>query len=241
MILNKINDTKIIIIGLGSLGCSTLTYLLSNNVKNISIIDYKRISNFDINNQFIYSQCDINQFKVDICKLFFKDKELSIFKMRLTNKNSIDLLKNFDYIVDCTNDITSSCIINDACVLLNKQFFYGCSINTCGQVGIFSNSYCFRCCKKKIYTNNDVSINSVNIVSNLIGNLLGLEIIKFIYNYGGRLTLKILNYDIIQGFYYINCIKDNKCLICSKNAIINSKNYEKLNIYDNVSFGEMIF
>tara|TARA_B110000008_G_scaffold272680_1_gene305769 strand:- start:133 stop:1113 length:981 start_codon:yes stop_codon:yes gene_type:complete len=242
----KFKNSKIIIIGLGGIGCPVLSYLSSMGFMNISILDYDKVELSNLHRQIIYTENDISKFKTECAKQFCIDRNSLInikeYNVKITNNNSLKILENYDIIVDCTDNIYTRYVINDACVILNKKYFFGSAIGTSGQIGVLNynnNSPCLRC----IYNNNtNDSCNSngvLGVIPNLIGNLMAIEIVKIVCNIENELTNKLLNYDIVHGFYKMNIVKNINCLVCSKNKSININNYTKLNIYDktcNISY-----
>ena len=234
----KICDSSVLIIGVGGLGCPTLVYLSSMGIGTIGLVDNDTVDISNLHRQFIYTYKDVGKYKVDCAKIYCSlrnvNTNINVYQYKLTNKNSLELLNNYDYILDCTDNIFSRQIINDACIILNKQYFFSSAIGTSSQIGVFNSSNncaCYRCMCCKNINNTCESSGVLGAIPGIIGNLLALEIIKTILNYGEKLTSKLLTYDIYQGFYKVSVLKNENCLVCSKNAIINKNNYSKLDIY----------
>ena len=235
----KICDSSVLIIGVGGIGCPTLVYLVSMGVGTIGIVDYDIVDISNLHRQFIYTNEDIGKYKVNCAKDFCLKRNnktnINIYNLKLTNKITLELFINYDYILDCTDNIFSRHIINDACVLLNKKYFFSSAIGTSSQIGVFNSSItcaCYRCLNNNKNINETCESSGVlGVTPGIVGNLLAMEVIKFILNYGEKLTNRLLTYDIYQGFYNVSVLKNKNCLICSKNAIINKNNYSKLDIY----------
>ena len=231
----KICDSSVLIIGVGGIGCPTLVYLVSMGVGTIGIVDYDIVDISNLHRQFIYTNEDIGKYKVNCAKDFCLKRNnktnINIYNLKLTNKITLELFINYDYILDCTDNIFSRHIINDACVLLNKKYFFSSAIGTSSQIGVFNSSIdcaCYRCLNNN---KNETCESSgvLGVTPGIVGNLLAMEVIKFILNYGEKLTSRLLTYDIYQGFYNVSVLKNKNCLICSKNAVINkNENFDSI-------------
>ena len=115
----KIKNSKILIIGMGGLGCPLLTYLASSGACNIGIVDHDRVELSNLNRQIIFNSSDIGKFKVIQAKTkikkIYKDIKIKTFKERVTNKNIKRILKNYDIICDGTDNYNTRYLINDEC------------------------------------------------------------------------------------------------------------------------------
>ena len=236
---NKIKNAKVLIIGIGGIGNPVLMYLSSMGFENIGIIEYDTIEVSNLHRQVIYKESDIGLSKISCAVNFCQERnsnvKIKIYSLKITNSIALTIISQYDIIIDCTDNIFTRYIINDACVLLKKPYFFGSAIETSGQVGVFNykNSPCLRC----IYPQNNMptceSTGVLGIIPSIIGNLLALEVVKFVCNFDGLLSSKLLNFDLFHGFTTINIPKKNdNCIVCSKNAYINLHNYSKLDIYE---------
>ena len=115
----KIKNSKVLIIGMGGLGCPLLTYLASSGVYNIGIVDHDRVELSNLSRQIIFNSSDIGKFKVIQAKTkikkIYKDIKIKTFKERVTNKNIKRILKNYDIICDGTENYNTRYLINDEC------------------------------------------------------------------------------------------------------------------------------
>ena len=177
--------------------------------------------------------------KTDCAAKFCKKRNsnVNIYKhsYKLTNKNTIELLEQYDIIVDCTDNIFTRYIINDACIILGKTYIFGSAIETSGQIGIFNynDSPCLRCIYPQTEMLTCESTGVLGVIPGIIGNLLALEVVKFVCKFDGLLINKLLNFDMIHGFYTINIPNKNpNCLVCGNNNYINKENYSNLDIYE---------
>jgi len=138
----KIEDSKVLIVGMGGLGCPVLQQLCLHGVSKIGLVDADIVSLSNLNRQFLYSVSDIGFAKVDVAKKYvddqFKDIDLTVYNEFLTLENAIEIIESYDFIFDCTDNFPSRYMISDACVLLKKPLFMGAVNGLEGQVFQFS-------------------------------------------------------------------------------------------------------
>ena len=113
----KIIDSKVLVIGMGGLGCPLAIYLASLGVGNLGLVDDDKIELSNLNRQIIYTRDDIGKFKVDVAKKKIKkinNKSLiKSYKIRVGEKNIKNLIKDFDLICDGTDNFVTRLLIND--------------------------------------------------------------------------------------------------------------------------------
>ena len=115
----KIKNAKILIIGMGGLGCPLLTYLASSGVCNIGIVDYDKVELSNLNRQILFNTSDVGKFKVNQAKSkinkIYKKIKIKTFKIKISKKNIESVIKNFDIICDGTDNFIARYLINDYC------------------------------------------------------------------------------------------------------------------------------
>ena len=120
----KLFSTKILVIGLGGLGCPLLIYLINSGIKHIGLVDYDKIEISNLNRQIIFNEQDIGRFKTDKAKEVIKsiDKKIkiNIYNEKLTKTNIKRIIKKFDIICDGTDNFETRYLINDYCLKFKK-------------------------------------------------------------------------------------------------------------------------
>ena len=115
----KIKSAKVLIIGMGGLGCPLLSYLASSGVCNIGIVDYDKVELSNLNRQILFNSSDIGKFKVNQAKSkikkIYKKINIKTFKIRISEKNIKSIIKSFDIICDGTDNFNTRYLINDHC------------------------------------------------------------------------------------------------------------------------------
>ena len=120
----KIFKAKVLIVGVGGLGCPIILYLANSGVGNLGIIDDDKIDLSNLNRQILFTRNDIGKFKVDVAKKKIKEidkkNNLKIFKKKINKSNFKNIFRNYDIICDGTDNFTSRYLINDNCLKMGK-------------------------------------------------------------------------------------------------------------------------
>lgn len=207
----KLADAKVLVIGAGGLGVPVLTYLNAMGVGKIGIMDKDTISISNLHRQVLYGQSDVGQSKVisalEKLKAQNSDTELIVYNTFLTTKNALEVIADYDVIVDASDNFPTRYLVNDACVILNKPFVYGALHGYEGQVSVFNynDGPTYRCLFSNMPNENEVpNCNEhgvLGIIPGIIGNLQALETIKVITGIGEVLSGKLLIFDGLSQSY----------------------------------------
>lgn len=218
LVKKKIKKSKVLIIGLGGLGCPLLLYLTSLGVENIGIIDYDKIELSNLSRQILFSEKDIGKYKVSQAykkiKYINKKIKLTIFKKKLDIKNIKTIFKKFDIICDSTDNFNSRLLINDYSKRMKKILISGAINKFNGQIFKFnfkSNSSCFRCFMPlpPILNNNCSEDGLSSPVAGIIGVFQANEVVKTILNLKPDLSGKMLAFDSLKNSLREIIIKKN--------------------------------
>ncbi len=137
-----LKNAKVLIVGMGGLGCPAAQYLTSSGVGTIGIADDDIVSLSNLHRQILYSQEDVGAYKVDVAaqKLHQQNPSVSIipYRQRVFSSNIMDLITEFDLIIEGTDNFETKCLLNDACVLARKPLVYGAIYQHEGQVSIWN-------------------------------------------------------------------------------------------------------
>jgi len=138
----KLANAKVLVIGAGSLGSPVLQYLAASGIGQIGIADAAEISLSNLQRQVLYTTADIGQFKCTVAaeRLRKMNPDIVIYEhlLFIDNKNALPLFKDYDVVIDGTDNFTARYLINDACVLLEKPLIFGAVFQYEGQVAIFN-------------------------------------------------------------------------------------------------------
>jgi len=143
--------STVLLIGLGALGSSAALYLAAAGVGTLGLIDPDRVSLPDLQRQTIYTSSDLERPKVEAARarLSQLNPEIQIesYRQRLTAQNALRTLRDYDVVVDGSDNFPTRYLVNDACVLLKRPFVHGSAVRLDGQVMTFlpREGPCYRC------------------------------------------------------------------------------------------------
>lgn len=221
----KILSSKVLIIGAGGLGCSVAEFLTRAGVGTIGIIDYDLVNLSNIHRQSLYNEKDLKKFKVkateEKLKLINSKTKINIYKYKINNKNFSKIIKNYEYIVDGSDNFETKFLINDFSLKFKKILIAGAISKFDGHIFSFNfqkkSSPCLRCFYQEEKISNDI-LNCefegvLGTVAGIVGTLQANEILKQILNIGQNLNGFILILDLLNlNFRKIRLIKRKKCL-----------------------------
>tara|TARA_B100001121_G_scaffold266276_1_gene248789 strand:- start:709 stop:1455 length:747 start_codon:yes stop_codon:yes gene_type:complete len=185
----KIKHAKVLIIGMGGLGCPLLTYLASSGVCNIGIVDHDKIEISNLNRQILFNSSDLGKYKIIQAKYkikkIYKKIKIKAFKQKVSKKNIQSLIKNYDIICDGTDNFNTRYLINDYCKK-NKKILISAAISRYdGQLFKFDfkkEGPCYRCfMPEKPTLENNCEIEGIfSPVAGILGSLQANEVLKTI-------------------------------------------------------------
>ena len=221
----RILNSKVLIIGIGGLGCPLLTYLAASGVGKLGIVDFDKVEISNLNRQTLFSNHDIGKFKVDQAKNIInknnKKIHVKIFKKKINSTNIKSIISGYDIICDGTDNFDTRYLINDECKK-NKKILISAAISKFnGHLYKFNfkkKSSCFRCfMPEKPTTENNCETEGIfSPVAGVLGSLQANEVLKTILNLKDGVDNQMIIFDSMKySFRKIklsnnpNCI--NKC------------------------------
>ena len=217
----KINNAKILIIGMGGLGCPLLTYLASSGVCNIGIVDYDKVELSNLNRQILFNTSDIGKFKVSQAKSkiskIYKKIKIKTFKIKISKKNIESIIKKFDIIWDGTDNFNTRYLINDYCKK-NKKILISAAISKFDghlfKYNFKKKGPCLRCfMPEQPLENNNCEIDGIFApVAGIMGALQANEVLKTVLSLKDDLSNNILVFNSLT--MSLRKIKINKNLNC---------------------------
>ena len=203
----KINKAKILIIGLGGLGCPLLSYLASSGVNNIGIVDHDKIELGNLNRQILFNTSDLGKYKVNQAKLkikkIYNQIKIKAFKIKISKKNIKTILNEYGIICDGTDNFDTRLLINDYCKK-NRKILISAAINKFdGHLFKFNFKKkipCFRCFMPQ-QPIQEVNCDEEGIfppVAGILGSLQANEVLKTILDLKDDLNGNILIFDSLK-------------------------------------------
>ena len=138
----KLKRAKVLVVGAGGLGCPVLQYLAAAGVGKIAIAEFDTVNETNLQRQVLYGSGDLGKLKSIIAanriELLNNLIETEKINLRIDASNSLPVIKDFDIVVDATDNYETRYIINDSCVILNKPMVHGAVYKYEGQVSVFN-------------------------------------------------------------------------------------------------------
>lgn len=204
---DKLTKAKVLVIGAGGLGCPVLQYLTAAGVGTIGIVDFDVVEESNLQRQVLFGTSSLGINKAIAAKERLMDLNNTItinaYSKKLTHKNALELFKNFDIIVDGTDNFATRYLINDASLITNKPLVYGAIYKFEGQVAVFNykNGPSYRCLfpnpPKEGTIPNCSEIGVLGVLPGIIGSMQANEVIKIILGLGDILSGKMLCYNAL--------------------------------------------
>lgn len=203
-----LKQAKVLVIGCGGLGSPVLLYLAAAGVGTLGIVEDDTIALSNLQRQILYSSDKVGVSKLQEAEKRLKALNPSViihtFETRLTSANALDIIKNYDIVVDGTDNFPTRYLVNDACVILNKPFVYGAIHRFEGQVALFnyqgSSTYrdLFPTPPPPEQAPNCAEAGVLGVLPGIIGSMQALEVIKVIAEIGEPLAGKLLMLDTLS-------------------------------------------
>lgn len=200
-----IRRSNVLIVGAGGLGSPVALYLASAGVGNIGIIDADKVSVGNLQRQIMHSTPDVGIPKVLSAKKKLEELNPNVnvttFEYFLTNQNAAEIFRDYDLIIDCTDNFDTRLLISDTCVAIEKPFIFGGVMRFSGQVFTHipgtADFRSFFGDEMPELTESCELTGILNSVVGVIGSLQATEAIKYIAKIGDLLTDKLLVFDAI--------------------------------------------
>ena len=206
----KIIQSKILIVGMGGLGCPVAEFLVRAGAGLLGIIDSDNIDLSNIHRQSLYNMSDLRKSKVSVAKSKLKkinpSTKINCYKMRLNKNNYQKIIKEYDYIVDGSDNFKTKFLVNDFCKKNKKILFTGAISKFDGHIFTFDFKNKKTICIRNFFQENEISDEILNCefdgvlgtVAGMVGVLLANEILKKILNIGKNLDGYILIVDFLS-------------------------------------------
>jgi len=206
----KIIKSKILIIGMGGLGCPAAEFLTRAGVGYLGIIDSDNVDLSNIHRQSLYDINDLKKAKVHAAKKKLNkinpETKINCHKIRLDKKNFIKILKKYDFVIDGSDNFKTKFLINDFCKVSKKFLVTGAISKFDGHIFTFNFKNKKTPCIRSFFQEKEISDDVLNCeyegvlgtVAGIIGTLQANEILKRILNIGKSLNGNILILDLLN-------------------------------------------
>jgi molybdopterin/thiamine biosynthesis adenylyltransferase/rhodanese-related sulfurtransferase len=227
----KLKQAKVLLIGAGGLGAPLGLYLAAAGVGRLGLVDFDVVDFTNLQRQVTFSTADVGRSKLDAAheRLAGLNPEIHIdtYETRLSSENALDVLREYDIIVDGTDNFPTRYLVNDACVLLGKPNVYGSIFRFEGQATVFNypGGPCYRCLYPEPPPPGLVPSCAeggvLGVLPGIVGALQAMETIKLILGKGDILSGRLLLFDALaMRFRELKLRKNPDCPACGMNRTI---------------------
>lgn len=222
----KLKASRVLIVGLGGLGCSASQYLATAGIGHLTLVDFDTVSLSNLQRQVLHTDATIGMPKVVSAKQRLSELnphiEIETINAHLNETEWAALIPQFDAVLDCTDNVDIRNTLNKICFNVKKPLVSGSAIRFEGQVSVFhygENEPCYQCLSQ-LFGENVLSCVEAGVIApivGVIGSLQALETIKVLLNIGKSLSGKLL---MIDGLNFtvreMKLPKQSNCSVCSK-------------------------
>ena len=206
----KILSSKILIIGMGGLGCPAADFLTRSGIGNLGIVDHDIVNLSNIHRQSLYNEKDLNQSKVKVAKKKLNKINskitINIFNCKLNKTQFKKIIKNYDYVIDGTDNFESKFLINDLCLKYKRHLVTGAISKFDGHIFTFDFTNKNTPCIRSFFQDDTITDDILNCeyegilgtVAGIIGTIQANEILKKILSIGQNLNGFILILDLLN-------------------------------------------
>ena len=206
----KILSSKVLIVGLGGLGCPAAENLVRAGIGTIGLIDYDIVNLSNIHRQSLFNSKDINKAKVSVAAKKLKEinplTKIKIYKTKLNNKNIKNIIKNYELIIDGSDNFKTKFLINDYCLKFKKKLITGAISKFDGHIFSFNFKDKKTASLKNFYQEKEISDDDLNCefegvlgtTASIVGATQANEALKMIMEIGQNLKNQILIIDLLN-------------------------------------------
>lgn len=227
----KLLSAKVLIVGAGGLGSPCALYLAAAGVGKLGIVDSDEVELNNLQRQIVHSTDSVGKDKAASAKHRLAelnpDVEVVAHKIRLTSENILDVIKDYDMVVDGSDNFPTRYLVNDACVLSQKPLSHAGIFRFDGQAMTIlpRQSACYRCVFAEppppglVPSCREAGI--LGAVAGIIGTIQANEVLKYILGIGGLLTGRLLVFNALDSsFRMVKVTRDPKCPLCAENPTL---------------------
>ncbi|MBO0341164.1 MAG: HesA/MoeB/ThiF family protein [Bacteroidota bacterium] len=212
----KLLNAKILIVGVGGLGCPAAMYLSGAGVGKIGLMDHDRVDVSNLHRQVLFQESDVGKPKALVAKERLEkqnsDVQFEVYKEPLTIENAEKIIQQYDVILDGTDNFETKYLINDACILADKPWVFASIYKNEGQLSVFNyeDGPTYRCVFPKS-TRQNISCEATGVLGvlpGILGTLQAAEVLKIVLGAGQVLSGKLKLINMMQASEQV--IKINK-------------------------------
>ena len=227
----KLKAASVLLVGTGGLGAPLAMYLTAAGIGRIGLVDFDVVDHTNLHRQVIHGTKDVGKPKIDSAIETMRDINPNVVidrhEVALTSENALEIIKDYDIVVDGTDNFPTRYLVNDACVLLGKPNVYGSIFRFEGQATVFAyeGGPCYRCLYSEPPPPGLVPSCAeggvLGILPGVIGLIQATEAVKLILGIGEPLKGRLMLYDALNmKFRELKLRRNPECPICGEHPTI---------------------
>lgn len=220
----RILNAKVLVVGAGGLGSPVLMYLAAAGVGTLGIVDGDVVSISNLQRQVIHGTPDLDRPKVDSAeeriREIYPEVKVEKYSTYLTEDNILDIIRDYDFILECSDNFSTKFLVNDACVKLGKSFCIGGITRYSGQVMVHvPGTACYRCLFPEPPAEEDIEPGSkvgvLGCIAGMLGTVQATEAVKYLAGVGENLTNALLTFDALtMQWMRLDFARNESCACC---------------------------
>jgi len=222
-------SSRVLVVGAGGLGSPAIEYLAAAGIGEVGIVDDDDVERSNLQRQVIHGDGDVGRPKVESAAEFVADLNPDVtvekYDFRVTPENVADLIADYDFVVDGSDNFTTRYLVNDACTLAGVPFSHGAIYRFEGQITTFTEgSPCYRCLFPEAPPAGTVpdcaTTGVLGVLPGVVGSIQATETVKHLMDVGESLDGRLLHYDALEmGFEELPIVADPDCAVCGEAGI----------------------
>jgi adenylyltransferase/sulfurtransferase len=230
---DRLKSSSVLIVGAGGLGCPVSIYLAGAGVGRIGLVDHDAVSLDNIHRQVAHDEASVGHPKAESLKQSIlrlnSGTRVDTYQALLTSQNAFEIVQGYDVVADCSDNVATRYLINDACVLVGKPLVSGSALGWEGQLTVYNNGPkcpCYRCIfptppSPDTVTNcSDAGV--LGPIVGMIGSLQALEVMKILVRGESSFAGSLWLFDGVDGRTRTISLREKmpSCAVCGKNPTV---------------------
>ncbi|WP_165025180.1 HesA/MoeB/ThiF family protein [Dysgonomonas sp. ZJ279] len=200
----KLKQSKVLVVGAGGLGSPVLFYLAAAGVGTLGIIDYDVVDISNLQRQILHQTTDLGKNKIESAKekltALNPEVKVNTYGFKFTTDNAAEIIKEYDFVVDCCDNYTTKFLINDVCVKEQKPYSHGAVLALRGEIMTYIPGYADY---RSVFDNppeegtvpTSAQVGILGSIAGVIGSIQATEAIKYLTGIGDLILKRILIFD----------------------------------------------
>ena len=233
-----LKSARVLVVGAGGLGSPAALYLAAAGVGTIGLVDFDIVEVTNLQRQLLHGTSDVGRSKLESARDRLRDTnphvKLELHATRLTSANALTIIREYDLVLDGTDNFATRYLVNDACVLLGKPNVYGSIFRFDGQASVFATADgpCYRCLYPEPPPPGLVPSCAeggvLGVLPGLVGTLQATEAIKLLLGIGAPLIGRLLLVDALDArFRSVRVRRDPSCPACGTRELTSLVDYDQ--------------